>query len=156
MFADILYLVAAGVAALLLAGLVSQLLRGSRHALRELADLVAAPFYALVPLSGMLLALGFEPYAHDAAATGFGACLVVAWLFAAWLAGQWIVGRPAAGAIHPGYFLPTVGTGMIGADGLAQFGAPALGWMSFGAGRSAGAVRRRDPAPAAGWHRRCS
>lgn len=132
-FANLIYLLAAGVLALLGAALVDKLARRPQRVRSELAHPVVAPFYALLPISGMLLALGLAPYARALAAVLFCACFAGAWLFGAWLAGQWIVRPLDAGSIHPGYFLPTVGAGMIGAEGITQLGAPALGWLSFGA-----------------------
>ncbi|MBC8075452.1 MAG: TDT family transporter [Chloroflexales bacterium] len=132
-FANLIYLLAAGVLALLGVALVAKLARRPQRVRNELAHPVVAPFYVLLPISGMLLALGLAPYARPLAAVLFCACFAGAWLFGAWLAGQWIVRPLDACSIHPGYFLPTVGTGMIGAEGNAQLGAPALGWLSFGA-----------------------
>jgi len=51
-----------------------------------------------------------------------------------WLTGQWIAGDLDAKSVHPGYYLPTVAGGLVGASMLAQVHLRALADASFGLG----------------------
>ena len=55
-------------------------------------------------------------------------------LLGGWLTGQWIAGQLDQTKLHPGYFLPTVAGGLLGAQGAAELGLHQLGWLSFGIG----------------------
>jgi tellurite resistance protein len=55
-------------------------------------------------------------------------------LLGGWYTCQWIVTAQDADTFGPGYFLPSVAGGLLGADSAASFGLTGLGWMSFGIG----------------------
>jgi tellurite resistance protein len=131
---DILYVVTAIVYLLLIGALAARLALRPRSVAAELAHPVIGPFYSLLAVSGMLLALGLEPHAHEAAKVLFLIFLAATVLLGGWLTGRWIAGPLDNDSIHPGYFLPTVAGGLIGAQGAAVFGLTGVGWMSFGTG----------------------
>jgi tellurite resistance protein len=131
---DILYVITAMAYLLLVSALAAKLVLRTRSVAAELTHPVLGPFYSLFPISGMLLALGLEPHLHEAAQALFLVCLGATLLLGGWLTGQWIAGPLDPDSIHPGYFLPTVAGGLIGAQGAATFGLTGVGWVSFGTG----------------------
>src|SRR5258708_21202052 len=64
---DALFLVAALVFLLFFAVLVIKLVLAPKTVLADLADAAIRPMFSLLPITGMLLAVGLEPYAFDAA-----------------------------------------------------------------------------------------
>jgi len=82
----------------------------------------------------MLLALGLQPHAPSVARTLFLVFFAATALLGGWLTGAWIVAPRAIDQLHPGYFLPTVAGGLVGAQGAAACGLAGLGWLSFGVG----------------------
>ena len=132
--ADGLFIAAAAVWLLLIAGSLGRLLRAPRSVLGELRDPVLSPFWSLPAIVGMLLAVGLEPHAYAVARVAFVVFLVATILLGGWLTGQWITEALDQTKLHPGYFLPTVAGGLLGAQGAADFGMPGLGWLSFGIG----------------------
>src|SRR5260221_1418615 len=131
---DALFLVAALVFLLFFAALVIKLVLASKTVLADLADPAIGPMFSLLPIAGMLLAAGLEPYAFDAARVLFLVFFVATVLFGGWYTGQWIVAALDTDKFGPAYFLPTVAGGILGADSAANFGLIGLGWMSFGIG----------------------
>ena len=131
---DALFLVAALVFLLFLAVLVIKLVLAPKTVLADLADSAIGPFFSLLPITGMLLAVGLEPYALDAARILFLVFFVAMVLLGGWYTGQWIVTVLDANTFGPAYFLPTVAGGLLGADSAASFGLAGLGWLSFGMG----------------------
>jgi tellurite resistance protein len=131
---NILYVVTAIVYLLLIGALAARLVLRPRSVAAELAHPVLGPFYSLVAVSGMLLALGLEPHAHEAAKVLFLIFLAATVLLGGWLTGRWIAGPLDNDSIHPGYFLPTVAGGLVGGQVAAAFGLTGVGWMSFGIG----------------------
>jgi tellurite resistance protein len=131
---DALYLVCAVVYLHLVGVVGARLVLRPRSVVAELLQPALAPFYAPVPITGMLLALGLAPYARGAAGALFVVFLAMTVLFGGWLTGQWIAVPPEQDSIHPGYYLPTVAGFLIGGQVAAAFGLTALGWMSFGIG----------------------
>jgi tellurite resistance protein len=105
-----------------------------RRLLEEITDPVLSPFWALPTIVGMLLAIGLEPYAQGPAEVVFLVFFVVTILYGGWVTGQWFVGEVDPAKFHPGYLLPTVAGGFVGAEGRAIFGLTGLGWLSFGIG----------------------
>jgi tellurite resistance protein len=135
--------VVAGVAWVVVgAAWTAQIVRGRRTIDGELHDPVFGPFLAVGPIVGMLLALALVPHAERAGRIGFGVFAVAALLVAGLLTGQWIADRLDFAALHPGYFLPTIAGGFIGAQGAAElgwsgpaqalFGVGAVSWMLIG------------------------
>jgi tellurite resistance protein len=130
----VLFALAAAVWALLLAAAAMRIAPVPRRLVEELVDPALSPFWALPAIVGMLLAVGLEPYARGPAKVAFLVFFVVTILYGGWVTGQWIVGELDQAKFHPGYFLPTVAGGFIGAEGCAIFGLGGLGWLSFGIG----------------------
>jgi tellurite resistance protein len=131
---DALFLVAAVMFLLFFAALVIKLARAPRAVLADLTHPVLGPFFSLLPITGMLLAVGLEPYAFDTARVLFLGFFVATVLLGGWFTGQWIVAGLDIDQLSPGYFLPTVAGCLLGAEGAARFGLIELGWMSFGIG----------------------
>jgi tellurite resistance protein len=129
-----LYVVAVAVYLSLLVAFAMKLVLLPKAMMAELTHPVLGPFYSLLPMSGMLLALGLEPYAHLVALVLFLVFFITTALLGGWMTGQWIVAKLDAETFHPGYLLPTVAGGLVGADGAGHFGMLGLGWMSFGIG----------------------
>ena len=129
-----LFLVSALVYLVLLASFAARLVLAPGAIASELKHPVLGPFYSLLPISGMLLAVGLQPYAPGAALVVFWICFLATTLLGGWLTGQWIVAELDPDKFHPGYFLPTVAGGLLGGECAAHFGVVVLGWMSFGVG----------------------
>jgi tellurite resistance protein len=123
--------VAAGVWLALVLGYGAQ---GPRQLLADLRDPVLAPFVPVAPITAMILSASLASYAP-----GAGRVLVIVFLSVTiaaggWLTGQWIAGDLDIDRVHPGYFLPTVAGGPIGAFAAAQVGLHAIAEASFGIG----------------------
>lgn len=131
---NVLYVIAAAVYLLLLVMFAVKLILKPKTVMGELTHPILGPFYSLLPLSGMLLAVGLEAYAYRIALVLFVVFFITTILLGGWLTGQWIVAKLDADTFHPGYFLPTVAGALVGADGAGHFGLIGLGWMSFGIG----------------------
>jgi tellurite resistance protein len=131
---DALFLVAAVIFLLFFAALVIKLVLAPKTVLADLTDATIGPFFSMLPIIGMLLAVGLEPYAFDAARVLFLVFFVAMVLLGGWYTCQWIVTAQDADTFGPGYFLPSVAGGLLGADSAASFGLTGLGWMSFGIG----------------------
>jgi tellurite resistance protein len=116
------------------AGWAAQIVRGGRTLDGELHDPVLGPFLSLAPIVGMLLALALFPHAQQVGRIGFGVFAVATLLIGGLLTGQWIADRLDFAALHPGYFLPTVAGGFIGAQGAAEVGWPGPARALFGVG----------------------
>jgi tellurite resistance protein len=131
--ADTLWVLAAGVWLGILGAYLSNVLVGGR--LRtELADSTFAPFTALVAIVPMLLGLAVADQSRALGESIFFVALALTVLIGAWLSGTWIVADMALAQWHPGYFLPTVAGGLIGAEGSAALGHDALARLLFGYG----------------------
>jgi tellurite resistance protein len=108
--------------------------QGPRRIVADLRDPVQAPFVAVPAITAMMLAAALASVAFAA-----GRILVVIFLavtigIAGWLAGQWIAGDVDQAAVHPGYYLPTVAGGLVGAITLSQVHLRGLAEASFGIG----------------------
>jgi tellurite resistance protein len=131
---DALFLVAAVVFLLFFAALAIKLVLAPKTVLADLTDPAIGPFFSLLPITGMLLAVGLEPYTFETARALFLVFFVAMLLLGGWYTGRWIVAALDADTFSPGYYLPTVAGGLLGADSAASFGLTGLGWMSFGVG----------------------
>jgi tellurite resistance protein len=131
---DVLYVIAAAVYLPLLVIFAMKLVLKPRTVMGELTHPILGPFYSLLPVTGMLLAVGLEPYAFRVALVLFLVFFVATILLGGWMTGQWIVDNMDTETFHPGYFLPTVAGALVGADGAGHFGLLGPGWMSFGIG----------------------
>jgi tellurite resistance protein len=109
--------------------------RGAQRIAAELRDPAASPFLVLPFLVGMLLAgVGLKPEAPTAARVLFLAFLVGELLIAGLVVGRWVSVRGVSDRVHPGFYLPIVGGGLLGAQIASSFGLRAIGWVCFGAG----------------------
>jgi tellurite resistance protein len=131
---DILCVLAAVVWLALLVSYVSQVPRrpGGWHA--ELADPVLGPFVSLIPIVGMLLAIGLLRHERAAGQWLFGVFAAVTIVLAGWMTGQWIAGGLDLDKLHPGYVLPAVAGGLIATIGAALAGWSGPARVFFGLG----------------------
>lgn len=93
-----------------------------------------SPFMSLAPITGMLLAAVLSEYAPGAGRALVVVFLVATLVFGGLLTGEWIVARLDYDAAHPGYFLPTVAGGLVGAVCAAQVHLHGLAVASYGIG----------------------
>ncbi|MEU8821608.1 hypothetical protein [Actinoplanes sp. NPDC048796] len=131
--ADTLWIVSAAIWAASLIWYGRDVVRGGR--LRtELKDPVFAPFTALIVIVPMFLGVTVAGHARPAGEFVFGTALVLTVALGGWLAGEWIIADLQLAQWHPGYFLPTVGGGLIGAGGSAALGHRTLAMAMLGYG----------------------
>jgi tellurite resistance protein len=124
--AGALFIVAAAVWLVLVIGYLSQVPRRPGGWRRELTDPVLAPFLSLIPIVGMLLAIGLMPHAPAAGRWLFGVFAAATTVLAGWMTGQWIVEGLDLDRLHSGYVLPAVAGGLI-----ASIGAALAGWTGI-------------------------
>jgi tellurite resistance protein TehA-like permease len=87
-----------------------------RAVLQELEDPVQSPFAMLPFIVVMLLgSTGLATHSKAAGDVLLAIGLVGSLLLGAWLTGDWLAGPIDARRAHPGYFIPALGPGMIGA-----------------------------------------
>jgi tellurite resistance protein len=132
--ADILFIVSAVVWLVVLVGYLSQVPRRAGGWSAELADAALGPFVSLIPIVGMLLAIGLLPHAMAAGRWLFALFAAVATVMAGWMIGQWIVEDLDLEKLHSGYVLPSVAGGLIAAIGAALAGWSGLAHAFFGLG----------------------
>jgi tellurite resistance protein len=123
---------AAGVAWLIL--VVGYAAQGPRQLLADLRHPVLAPFVPLAAIIPMILASALATVAFSASRVLVIIFLAVTIAGGGWLTGQWIAGDLGQDSAHPGYFLPTVAGGLIGAYAAAQVHLHAVAEASFGIG----------------------
>lgn len=129
--ADAIYILAAGVWVVLVAAYAAQ---GPRRMLADLRDPVLTPFASLAAITPMILAAALATAAFTAGRILVIIFLAVTIALGGWLTGQWIAGDMTQDSMHPGYYLPTVAGGLVGADAAAQVHLHALAEASFGIG----------------------
>ena len=132
--ADCLVVLAAVVWLIVVAGLLARLIDTPGLLLEDLRHPILTPFYSLVWVDLMAIAVGFQPIAAVPAKACFIVAFIATILFGGLITGQWISIPLDRAKLHPGYFLPTVAGGLLGAEGAAEFGLHNLGWFSFGIG----------------------
>jgi tellurite resistance protein len=108
--------------------------QGTRSNFADFRNKTFSPFISLVPITGMLLSATLSVRAFAA-----GQALIVVFLVATLIAGglltgEWIVADLDHDSAHPGYFLPTVAGGLVGALCAAQVHLHGLAEASFGIG----------------------
>jgi tellurite resistance protein len=123
---DILFIIVALVWLVLVVGYLSEVPRRPGGWRAELADPVLGPFVSLIPIVGMLLAIGLLPHAPAAGRWLFAVFAAITTVMAGWLTGQWIVEDLDLEKLHSGYVLPAVAGGLI-----AAIGAAAAGWSGL-------------------------
>jgi tellurite resistance protein len=124
--ADILFILTAAVWLVLVVGYLSQVPRRRGGWRRELADPVLGPFVSLIPIVGMVLAIGLMPTAPAAGRWLFAIFAAATTALAGWMTGQWIVEDLDPDKLHSGYVLPAVAGGLI-----ASIGAALAGWTGL-------------------------
>jgi tellurite resistance protein len=129
--ADVIFIAAAAVFVFVVA---RYLARGRRRVLADLRDSVLSPYLCLPAITAMILATALFPYAYLAGRVLVGVFLAVTAVTGGMLTGQWIAAGVDRDAFHPGYFLPTVAGGLVGAKAAADVGLRAAGEASFGVG----------------------
>ncbi|QFZ72137.1 TDT family transporter [Streptomyces fagopyri] len=101
----------------------------------DMMDSVGSPFGSLAVITPMLLAAqGIAPYAPDAGRTVVDVLIVLTLLAAGWYTGQWIYGPLDLDQLHPGYFLPATGGGLVAAFSAVQVGQERVAELMFGLG----------------------
>jgi tellurite resistance protein len=132
--ADVLFIVTAVVWLVLVVDYVSLVPRrpGGWHA--ELADPVLAPFVSLIPIVGMLLAIGLMPHAAAAGRVVFAVFAAATTILAGWITGHWIIEDLDLDRPHSGYVLPAVAGGLVASIGAALAGWTALAHAFMGLG----------------------
>ena len=114
--------------------LVAYVRQGPRQIASDLRDPVLGPFVTVAPITGMVLSLALAGFSFEAGRTLVVVFLAVTLGLGAWLMGQWIITDLEPDSAHPGYFLPTVAGGLIGAFTAAGVQLTALAELSFGIG----------------------
>jgi len=110
------------------------LAQGRRVILADLRHPVLSPFVPLAAITAMLLAVALATVAFTAGRVLVIVFLAVTTILGGWLTGHWMTGGIDQDAVHPGYFLPTVAGGLVGAYCAAAVHLHALGEASFGIG----------------------
>jgi tellurite resistance protein len=110
------------------------LAQGRARIVADLRDPVLSPFVSGAVIAPMILGAELA----DVAAMP-GRVIVVIFLaltvaIGGWLTGQWMLGDIPHEAYHPGYFLPTVAGGLVGAYAAAAVHMHAVAAASFGLG----------------------
>lgn len=101
----------------------------------DLTDPVAAPFAALAVIVPVLLAAGgIAPRAPVAGAVVVDVFVALTVAHGSWFVGRLLRGRIDVDRLHPGYFLPTVAGGLVGAEAAVTVGQHLLGEVLFGYG----------------------
>ena len=116
---------------------VAHLVRGARSRqplISQLHDPAQGSLAALAPATAMLLAGDLAGWSPVAGRALFLFVLVVAAVFAAWRLASWFEGQLSFESMHPGYLLPTVAPGLIGAEVAHVIGYHGLAWGLFGVG----------------------
>ncbi|GAA2355850.1 dicarboxylate transporter/tellurite-resistance protein TehA [Catellatospora methionotrophica] len=132
--ADVLWLLAAVVWVVMLAGYTARALTTPGRLGMDLRDAVLSPFVSLIPIVALQLGVGLYPYLPQAARIIVYGAIVVIIGFGGWLTGQWIVGDLDQDKLHPGYLLPTVAGGLLASTAASVVGQPTLGRFCFGIG----------------------
>ncbi len=108
--------------------------QGPRRVLAGLRDPVQAPFVAVPAITAMMLGAALASVSFAAGRALVVIFLAVTVCVGGWLGGQWITGGLDPASVHPGYYLPTVAGGLVGAITLSQVHLHALAQASFGVG----------------------
>jgi tellurite resistance protein len=122
-------------AALLVIGLpyLGQVVRG-RGLAAELADPTFGPFTSVPGMLVMLLGGAVGPWSRPVGTAVFLVGLLATILIGGYLSGQWILSDLQLAQWHPGYFLPTVGGGLLAANVAARLGLDRTAAAMFGWG----------------------
>jgi tellurite resistance protein len=113
---------------------VLYLAKGLPRIAADLRDPVLSPFVAVAAVTPMLLGAALAPVSLTAGRVVVLVSLVAAITLGGWLLGQWVVIDLDQDKAHPGYFLPTVAGGLIGAFAAAVVQLQGIAEASFGLG----------------------
>jgi tellurite resistance protein len=130
---DVLLVIAAVVWAVTVSAYVRDVATNRRWR-SELRDPVFAPFVALIAIVPMLLGVNLAEHLHGLGVAVTTASIVIILVLGGDLIGQWIVEDLSLAQWHPGYFIPTVAGGFLGAESLATLGHHDLAMAMFGYG----------------------
>jgi tellurite resistance protein len=128
---DAIFIVAAAVWAVLVVGYLAQ---GPARVLGDWRDGALSPFIPLAVIAPMILAVALSRYAFSAGRVLVVVLLALTVLLGGWLTGEWIYGGVPHDRVHPGYYLPTVAGGFVGAYCAAVVGLRAIAEAAFGIG----------------------
>ncbi|GAA3553146.1 dicarboxylate transporter/tellurite-resistance protein TehA [Microlunatus spumicola] len=131
--ASVLWAVTALVWLVVLVPYAGQVLRERRLG-AELTDPTFGPFTAVPVMLVMLLSGALAAWSRPAGVAVFAVGLVLTVLVGGYLTGQWIISDLQLAQWHPGYFLPTVGGGLIAANVAARLGLDRLAPVMLGYG----------------------
>jgi tellurite resistance protein len=106
--------------------------QGWRLVLADLRDSAFSPFAPIALIIPMLLGAALHPYAAESGRVIVVVFLAGTVLIGGWLTGQWMTGDIDPARFHPGYFLPTVAGGFIGAAAAAHVGLRSVAEAAFG------------------------
>jgi len=129
--ADAIFILAAAVWVVLVAGYLAQ---GPAQVLRDWRDGAMSPFIPLAVIVPMILAAALSRFAFSAGRVLVVVFLALTVLLGGWLTGEWITTDMPEDCAHPGYYLPTVAGGFVGADTAAAVHLHAVAEASFGIG----------------------
>jgi tellurite resistance protein len=108
--------------------------QGPRRVRADVRDPVQAPFVVVPSIIAMMLAAALASVSFAAGRALVVVFLAVTVIIGGWLVGRWIGGGAGQVSVHPGYYLPTVAGGLVGAITLAQVHLRALAEAAFGIG----------------------
>jgi tellurite resistance protein len=131
--ADGLWVAAAAVWLVVAVDYYGRHLRPSELA-KDLADAIFGPFVPVSTIVPMMLGGALARHAPAAGTTIFVVATVATLLYGGWLSGEWILRDGTLAQWHPGYFLPTVAGGYVGAGISAGLGNRTVALVLFGYG----------------------
>jgi tellurite resistance protein len=108
--------------------------QGTRNNFADYRDKTFSPFVSLAPITGMLLATTLSVRAFAAGQVLVVVFLIATFIVGSFLTGEWMVADLDHNSAHPGYFLPTVAGGLVGAFCAAQVHLHVVAEASFGIG----------------------
>jgi tellurite resistance protein len=121
-------------AAVWLVLITGYLLQGPRYLLADFRHPVLGPFMSLALIVPMAASARLATADLTAARILVSCFLALTMLFGGLITGQWIVQGLDQQSVHPGYFLPTVAGGLVGAGAAAQVHLDGVAQASFGVG----------------------
>jgi len=128
---DALFILAAAVWAVLVAGYLAQ---GPARVLGDWRDGALSPFIPLAVITPMILAVALSRFAFSAGRVLVIVFLALTVLLGGWLTGEWLYAGVPHDRVHPGYYLPTVAGGFVGAYCAALVHLHAIAEAAFGIG----------------------
>jgi tellurite resistance protein len=128
---DARYILAAAVWLVLVTAYAAQ---GPGQVRADLHPPVLAPFVPVASITAMILAAALASEALAAARILVVVFLAITIATGGWLIGQWISAGVREDSVHPGYYLPTIAGGLIGAAAAAHVHLHAIADASFGIG----------------------